>query len=392
MKVKELVLLALFFFSDLANAQAQNFLQVPIKSYDKESVRVRLFQSTQRTLAFEGQSIRVQNLENIYEKVAISNERGVVVRSMYKDGQWFWAIKWAQRPAEVLLLGRFLKVEGESLRSGAHLLPTKIILSPSAGAVDVVGVVPLRDYLVGVLKSEMPLAWPLETLKAQAVAARSYALAVMKERRKKIYHLESSTLDQVYRAIHYDRAPASIQKAVQAVDETKNKILQDSRQKVLKAFFHADCGGKTLEPRDVWSGAGVYVGTAQDQSCPNSPKANWILSLSKGELEKRLQLSFIRNIQYERSPNSRRVHQVLVLLKDGSVKRLTANEFRGRIGYMELKSTWFDVSQEGQNMVFRGRGFGHGVGLCQWGSRALGVDGLSYRAILKHYYPLASLN
>jgi stage II sporulation protein D len=387
MRVKGLLVLTLSFLSFGAPAQTQT----PTKNYDKESVRVRMFQSTQRVLSFEGQSIRVQNLENAYQQVAIPSERGVVVRSLNKDGKWFWAVKWAQRPTEVLLPGRFLKIEGENLHSGTHRLPAKVILSPETGAVDVVGVVPLRDYLVGVLKSEMPLAWPLETLKAQAVAARSYALAVIKERGKKIYHLESSVLDQVYQAIHYDRAPASVQKALRAVDETKNEILQDPRQKVLKAFFHADCGGKTVDSKEVWS-AGVQVGTALDRSCPNNPKAHWILSLSKAELEQRLKVATIQDIQYERSPDSGRVQKVLVQLKDGSAKKLTANEFRARIGYLDLKSTWFEVSLTGQKTVFTGRGFGHGVGLCQWGSRALGVDGVSYRAILKHYYPLASLN
>jgi stage II sporulation protein D len=258
---------------------------------------------------------------------------------------------------------------------------------------------PLESYLTGVLASEMPLTWPLESLKAQAVAARSYALAVMKERSRKVYQVESNILDQVFRPLAVDdEGDPLVRKALQAVRETQGQKLVIGNGRTLKAYFHSDCGGHTVSARSVW-GKAVESGEAADASCPSNPRANWELGISKTKIYAGLKKFFslgrsplqVVGLEFEKGEDER-VHQVRVAFNEGSPRVLSGNEFRALVGFQDLKSTLFEAKMEGETIRFRGRGFGHGVGLCQWGSRALGLQGVKYAEILRHYYPLARLS
>jgi stage II sporulation protein D len=213
----------------------------------------------------------------------------------------------------------------------------------------------------------------------------------MKERKDKSYHLESSVLDQVFRHIaRDDENDPLIQKALQAVRETQGQRLWSTAGRTLKAFYHSDCGGKTTTAKNVWN-YGVNTGVVVDNSCPTSPKATWSLRLTKQELEKRLKLPGVQTISLLRPKSEARVLQVKLASAAGMEKILSANEFRQKLGFQDLKSALFEVREEGEHFLFQGRGFGHGVGLCQWGSRALGRQGKDYKQILQHYYPLAQL-
>ncbi|MBO9665513.1 MAG: SpoIID/LytB domain-containing protein [Bdellovibrio sp.] len=360
-------------------------------THDKDLVRVRLL-SLPKKIQLTGQGLRFLNLAEPYRSVAIPENKQAEVRLMKKDGKNLWALKFNNQDREHLFTEKYLMIQGDGLRVGSQTLPNRVLLSSSGQQVDVVGVMPLDEYIVGVLASEMPLGWPLETLKAQAVAARSYTLAVMAERQEKAYHLESSVLDQVFRHIvAEDENDPKIQKALQAVRETEGVKLFGPGHKILKAFYHADCGGQTTLAKNVWNG-GVNSGTAVDSSCPTSPSAQWTLKVKQSDLAQRLHLPSLAELATQKVIGDARVRAVKVAMNDGTQKAIGANEFRQALGFSELRSTLFDVKKSGEEFVFTGRGFGHGVGLCQWGSRAMGMRGHSYVQILKHYYPLAKLN
>ncbi|XGC79584.1 SpoIID/LytB domain-containing protein [Bdellovibrio bacteriovorus] len=360
-------------------------------SSNKPLVRVRLLEVS-NSLKISGSSLRFQNLGSRYQTVAIPTAAKAEVRVLEKDGKRLWALRVNDQDPEQLFHQNYLLVQGENLRLGAKPVPSQVVLNLNAKKnVDVIGLVPLEDYVVGVIASEMPLSWPLETLKAQAVAARSYALAVMNERKDKAYQLESSVLDQVYQHVltHNENDPL-VKKAVQAVRSTEGIELYTADNKILKSFFHADCGGETTSAKNVWN-SGPSTGVVVDKSCPFSPKAQWKLEISKSELEKKLNISGLSKLELIRTPGEKRIKSIRVLFADSKIKQLSSNELRQKLGFQELKSSIFNLKTVGSSYVFEGRGFGHGVGLCQWGSRALGKNGLSFRQILKHYYPLASL-
>ncbi|WII71645.1 SpoIID/LytB domain-containing protein [Bdellovibrio sp. 22V] len=357
---------------------------------DPELVRVRLLSVAQK-IQISGIGLRFQNIDQNYRQVAIPNSSQAEVRLLNKNGKNIWALRLGNQEPERLFTQKFLMIQGEGLRIGAQTLPSRVLLSVNKQKVDVIGVMPLDEYIVGVLASEMPLSWPLETLKAQAVAARSYALAVKSERKNRAYHLESNVLDQVFRhVVAEDESSPLIKKALQAVRETKGLRLYAANGEVLKAFFHSDCGGRTTSPRNVWD-HGVNAGVAVDSSCPTNPRGQWKLELTKEELQKRLGVSEIAHLEFVHAPSEKRIKAVRIALNQGSEKIISANNFRQMLGFQDLRSSLFEMKKIGETYLFEGRGFGHGVGLCQWGSRTLGQQGMSFTKILKHYYPLARL-
>ena len=281
-------------------------------------------------------------------------------------------------------------IQGQDLRAGARALPEKVMLVANKKNVDLIGVLPLEEYVAGVLASEVPLSWPMETLKAQAVAIRSYTMAVMQERQSRDFHVESTVMDQVF---NHDPALSTSKnhKAVEATRATEGVVLYGPDQKVLKAFYHADCGGHTTAAKNVWKG-GVDSGVAVDSSCPTRPRSHWSFKISREALIKRLHIASISSLTLLRAHGESRVEAVQVAMNDGAHKVIEANQFRQMLGFKDLRSTLFDMKEEARHIVFVGRGFGHGVGLCQWGSRALGLAGEKFQDILKHYYPLARLD
>lgn len=364
---------------------------VPAEAQGSQLLRVRLLSLSQK-VQFTGVSLRFQNIRKNYQSVAISKSSRAEVRLMKKGDKNFWALRLDDKDPEHLITEKFLMVQGEGLRAGAQTLPPRVLLSVSAkDQIDVVGVLPLDEYVTGVLASEMPLSWPLETLKAQAVAARSYALAVMKERQNRSYHLESSILDQVFRHVGTaDMQSPLYQKALRAVRETAGVTLRGAHQEILKAFYHADCGGQTTTPAHVWR-SGVNSGVVLDRSCPSNPRAHWSFSMGKAELQRRLGLVDLLELQVVKNDSDGRVQSVRVTSAAGVNRVISANDFRQALGFQELRSALFEVKRREDIFEFQGRGFGHGVGLCQWGSRVLGQRGQNFRQILKHYYPLAKL-
>lgn len=270
-------------------------------------------------------------------------------------------------------------------------LPSRLYLIGKKERFDVIGFLSLESYLSGVLTSEMPKSWPLEALKAQSVAARSYALAVQSERRTADFHVESSVLDQVY--THQVDA-----KIHQAVLETSGVILLSPEKKILKSFYHADCGGATSEAKNVW-GAGVNMGRASDSSCPANPKASWSLRMTQKSLFQKIKEKWapemnleLEELKFSPEPEGERFMSVNFLWSNGVGSQILAQQFREILGFSKLKSTRFDVKQEKGWIEFKGRGYGHGVGLCQWGARNLALKGQDYQQILHHYYPAAEID
>jgi stage II sporulation protein D len=228
--------------------------------------------------------------------------------------------------------------------------------------VQLVNVLALEDYLAGVLGSEMPRSFPIEALKAQAVAARTYALHKKLEQYGQPFHLGSGVISQVYGGL-----AAEDLRTREAVDATHGLVLTYELQPV-EAYFHASCGGKTESGLDALSRELPYL---KPVSCPCAtlPQAEWTLPLdSKVQVLSRTVTGRARSVQL-----------------DGRV--LDAVTFREKLGYSKLKSLWFDVEKHGSGVVLKGHGFGHGAGMCQWGAKVLAEKGKTFREILSHYYP-----
>jgi len=367
---------------------------------DQEWVRVRLDHGLTQ-LEIHGRGLQVQGEEQVAQPVSIPSqkEEQLNITHVLKNGQWLWKVV-ILRPGQrneidTRIIGHpYMTILGSSIQRGTQALPNHLLLAGKKTFSLIAGE-HLRDYLYGVVAKEMPIQWPLEALKAQTIAARSYAKAMMREHAHRPYQLESSILDQVYEKFDDQnfRNP-KMEKVIRAVSETAGMILLGKDHQVLKAYYHADCGGKTSSSQSVFGTRGLEGGVV-DSSCPLNPKAKWSYHISKENLSQRLKRFFhasdeflgVSALTLKFLPQDERVSEVVVKIDDGETRAIKAQEFRDLLGFQDLRSTRFQMQQTSKEFVFSGTGFGHGVGLCQWGSRNLAQQGLKFQQILTHYYP-----
>jgi stage II sporulation protein D len=293
------------------------------------------------------------------------------------------------------------ELQGEDIRLNLKPSVSRLTLVPvSKDKADVIATMDMEDYIRGVLPGEMPSGWPMEALKAQAIAARTFALYRKQARANtgSIYDLESSVMDQVFVNASLFDNPTMRAKIAKAVSETQGLVLLEGGAKPFAAYFHADCGGKTEEAHNVWGGPDE-IGTAADEACPLSPAAHWRLRLAVDELGRRLR-SYLKlgtavalsDLEPIGRTDSGRVEKIKLKWANGHESSVSAHQFRSAIGFDQLRSTNFSLAREGSTLHFKGRGHGHGVGMCQWGARYMATGGKGFREILKHYYPKATLS
>ena len=251
-----------------------------------------------------------------------------------------------------------------SARFGSNIRYYEVVIKDN-NKFDVIEVVPLKHYLAGVVSKEMPLAWPIEALKAQAVVARSYLFTRMSERRDKLFHVDADQMDQVFKW-------TDSVKAYQVVNATEDIVLSMNK-KIVKTFYHSDCGGQTLPAHKVWEGA-VDLGTTQDPWCQTRFSNQWSFSMPASELQN-------KDVFEEGYFKSK-----LVRINEWSIQKL-----RQTFGYSKIRSSPDKVEVVDGTVTMSGRGFGHGVGLCQWGSLYMAKKGRTYLDILTHYYPKAEI-
>lgn len=259
------------------------------------------------------------------------------------------------------------------------------------GKVTVINSLGLEDYLRGVVPSEMPADWPLESLKAQAIAARSYAVY----RKESGDPLLPTIFDQVYRGMRVETETTN-----QAIDATMGIILCHE-QRALAAYFHSSCGGMAEKPSAVWPGSAFFDGAfhlSPDSFCENSPHSNWTLKASlpniNAALRKLTGRTGLKDFAEGARDESGRVATFIATYSGprGTVvqRTVSAPAFRIAFGPTRLKSVFCTLQREGNYFIFRGKGWGHGVGLCQWGARGMAESGFDCGAILSHYYPGAA--
>jgi stage II sporulation protein D len=271
---------------------------------------------------------------------------------------------------------------------GARRYPGAVVVRRVTGGVRLIARVGLEDYLTGVLGSEMPLRWDDAALEAQAVAARTYALASL--RPDDDHDLEADERSQVFGGVggpDHTRARAII-------DATRGEVLT-WQGKVFTTYFHSTCGGDTIPAAWVFGPADDIPPLQGATGCPcQASKAyRWVqdvdLATDKGAHELVLELP-LREVSVEALP--RGGYAKTVTFVDAGGERLTRPASVVR-RLFRLKSTAFEVrlDETRTHLVFNGRGWGHGVGLCQWGAEGFAKAGTSAAEILAHYYPGATL-
>lgn len=238
----------------------------------------------------------------------------------------------------------------------------------------------LEDYVAGVVAGEMPASFPPEAQRAQAVAARSYALT-----RKiaagggKPWDIGAGVLAQVYAGRHSAAARA-------AADATAGEVLVLGMEPV-EAYFHAVCGGRTEAGLAALGRDLPYLVSVECGFCDDAPGARWRKEFPAAELGRVAGLGGPAwSVRVASRTPSGRAEQVEVSRRE-KARTVAASELRQRLGYGRLPSVAFEVESLREAFAFAGRGQGHGAGLCQHGAAGLARAGKGYREILARYYP-----
>lgn len=308
-----------------------------------------------------------------------------------------------------VLSGNVSKFNGKSYRG-------TLIVSNKNGGISVINAVQLDEYLIGTVPAEMSPTWPAAALQAQAVAARTYALNSKNRHNDEGYDICNTSHCQVY-----DGTASETNTTTEAVNSTRGYAMIYNSEPIFAAF-HSSSGGMTENIEDVWGTYLPYLRSVQDDDS-QSPYHNWSVTYTPAQVERMLasrghNIGKLQSIQLMPNANTKAVksasgrsNTVKLTGSEGSAT-LSGVELRSAMG---LKSTMFSISVkhnysntkagsasdensnlspnalkitgvEGEQILIDGHGFGHGLGMSQWGAKTMAERGKTWQNILNHYY------
>jgi stage II sporulation protein D len=363
---------------------------------------------------------------NIYGEIEIISLENEIIYSIPSDGS--------------ILIGSesLVKVDKNKYRDYITFLERDNKLS-------LINHINMEHYLYGVVPKEMPASWPVESLKAQAVVARSFALSNLNKHAKEGFNLCDTTDCQVYKA--YDNEHPNTN---QAVDETKGEYVYYNG-KVASTPYHSTSGGYTEDSSVAWGGSVPYLIPVYDVYSEGTASNIWSINITPLEIKNKLStiginIGDIKDIIILNTSSANRVVELKIVGSNGD-HIMNGNKMRTLLGNTTMKSTWFEIDKKGQNLtkkvyviddslrnpvevninstyildgksntssnrnnvsraigsdrtinieqtlsmtpttfIFNGKGYGHGVGMSQFGAMEMAKLGYKYEDIIKHYY------
>ena len=242
----------------------------------------------------------------------------------------------------------------------------------------------IEKYLIGVIAGEMPISYEIEALKAQAVAARTYAINKIETNKNKEYDVIDTTDDQVYKdekelkEIWKENYEKNKKKITQAINETSTEYIT-YEGKTIKAFFFSTSSGKTENCKDVFGENLPYLVSVSSTWDETSPSYLGTITLSKEEFYKKLDIPYNENLDIEIERNETNSINNIKINKN----KIKGTEFRYKLG---LKSTNIEIEEKDGIITIKSKGYGHGVGMSQYGAQELALKGYKYEEIIKYYY------
>ncbi|MDD3304495.1 MAG: stage II sporulation protein D [Clostridia bacterium] len=245
--------------------------------------------------------------------------------------------------------------------------------------------IPFEDYIVGILAGEMPVSFHSEALKAQAVAARTYAMKKMALNINNDYDVVDTVSNQVYLDIGYlkdawqDNYVNNINILKTAVLETYGEYLE-YKGEVIEAFFFSTSTGKTENSEDIFGTYLPYlrsVDSTWDNISPVYEEKNYY-TLKEFYDALDLQFSTVLNISIKKTTSTGRIKEIVI-----NNKKFTGSDIATSL---DLRSSYFEIIQDNNTVIINTKGYGHGVGMSQYGAEAMSDIGYTYEQILKYYY------
>lgn len=278
----------------------------------------------------------------------------------------------------IILLTLFWNIKGcfEPKQNKLSEPTVKLYLSK----VDQVEKMKLEEYVVGTLAAEMPASFELEALKAQAVCARTYALRKLLMSPQ--YPHQADLSDDIYSCQAYTSQynnwnPDLVNKIHQAVNETRGVIMLYDH-KPIDALYHSTCGGQTESAINGWGKDIPYLQSVKCKYCQESTHYTNVSRETLVNLHQKLGFSKHYNIKILQRTSSGRVKKIQI-----NSTIISGEKFRQ---VFDLPSTWIYLEMKNDCLIIKARGYGHGVGMCQYGANGMAKAGKKYRQILQAYY------
>lgn len=248
--------------------------------------------------------------------------------------------------------------------------------------------VDLEEYVYGVLKSESMPGWPIEVNKAFAIASRSYVMAMMRQSSSKLpYHVKNTSAHQNYNGMHASMTLRT------AVEQTRGIFLSHNNEPAL-AMFDICCGG--IIPAHIddfdFQKAPYLARTYPCAHCKRCKIYAWKKEFTLPEFGKKIahlidgsaQNLALRDVKIGKKDKAGLVHELLINPGDNQ-KKIPGKQFYAAL--KDIKSFCYNVHRKKDRLIFSGNGYGHHLGICQWGAREMVKDGWPYTRILNFYYP-----
>ncbi|UOG59636.1 SpoIID/LytB domain-containing protein [Leptospira noguchii] len=335
----------------------------PYKSRPVHEIRVLLGK-------IEGElQIRGDGVISVYDANDLLIKKGIDIISLDSSR--------LKAPIRFVSQNTSIEFKSHKVRGSIHIIPQ------NQGPALVINVLPLEEYLLAVVPSEVPYSWPMEALKAQAICARTYAVREILNKKNTLYDVEATTNSQVYGGIEKEHPFTT-----KAVQDTTG-VMAVFEENPIQAFFHSNSGGKTETPENIWGGKKIpYLSTVSSDFDRAGENFYWKEIVSQDLINSKfsnLKLGEIQSIQVLSRTSSGRVDLMELNGTEGT-SRIRGKEFRQTLG-APVRSLRFGIQKESNGFLIKGMGSGHGVGLSQWGSFGMAKENYNYIEILRYYYP-----
>lgn len=333
-------------------------------------------------------------IKNRAEKITVYSEQNILLYNPFSKKMIYQVpgpVTFTKQGDQLVANGRKLdlhtctvKTDGKTIIIDNRKFRGDLTILADSKSLSVINNIPIEQYLYGVVPKEMPPNWAKEALKAQAVAARTYALYIKGKSADKPYDVESTTTSQVYGGFDSEKEGSNL-----AVDETRGQVITYNGRLIV-AYFHSSSGGHTEDSKNVWTADIPYLKGIPDSFSANIPNGEWKFFVSYNDMQNRLNqyglnIGQISGLNVAGKSRSGRLLRVRVIAKNGTTE-LKSNNFRIKVGATRLKSTLLKIVPDHDGILFAGKGYGHGVGMSQWGANMMARKGFGYQDILKHYY------
>jgi stage II sporulation protein D len=273
----------------------------------------------------------------------------------------------------------FFKIKLNTPDKPARVYDDGLEFAPMNGFIRILNLVDIEHYTQGVIQAEVGKMNPLEFNKVKAIIIRTYSLSNLRKHEPENYHLCDQTHCQVYRGKSY------VENIINATTQTKGLVLVDTSVTLVNAAFFSNCGGQTCNSEDVWIKSLPYLRSVKDTFCCHSLDAIWEKKIAKKDW-----LNYFEK-KYKLNTSDTTVSNQLLAFDQGARKiyfmqKPVVVPLKVLRDDWKLKSTFFSVEQSGEFVVLKGRGFGHGVGLCQEGAMRMAKLGYTSQQIIDFYY------